>query len=249
MGDIYEVYNRCGSCRHFVVSFTDRMGRVMGECRGKPTHPTVGAQEYGCPEYHLDRKRLFPGAPVPDDADLSPRERAVQRRIAETRAAQVSSRKTTERVAVLRPLRVHDDDQPAPKAAWIDLDLDDGQEEDEPMKREELRALLAEVLDEALGLSDAPLHPRYKGGKLVVQPANPELQPKEVEIDVLFRKIVQIRDRLRVLEQKINASDKLDHTDKAQIQQYITGCYGSLTTFNFLFRERDDWFVGQDSKG
>lgn len=96
MSDVYEVYNRCGSCRHFRVSFTDRMGRVMGECRGKPNRPTVGASEFGCPEYHLDRTRLFPGLPVPDDADASPRERALQRRIAETRSAQTSSRRTTE---------------------------------------------------------------------------------------------------------------------------------------------------------
>jgi hypothetical protein len=246
MADVYEVYNRCGSCRHFRVSFTDRMGRVMGECGGKPTRPTVGAQEFGCPEYHLDRSRLFPGSVVPADADVSPRERQVQRRIAETRALQASSRRTTERVSTVR---VHDDEPERPKAAYIDLDLDtEAGEETTTMKREELRSLLAEVLDEALGISDAPLHPRYKGGKLIVQPGNPDLQAKEVEIDVLFRKIVQIRDRLRVLEQKINSSDKLDATEKAMIQTYITGAYGSLTTFNFLFRDRDDWFVGQDSK-
>jgi len=116
------------------------------------------------------------------------------------------------------------------------------------MQRSELKALLAEVLDEALGVADAPIHPRYYGGKVVVQPANPELQAKEIDIEVFFRKIVTMRDKLRVLEQRINASDKLEPAEKVQLQQYITGCYGSLTSFNFLFRDRDDWFVGESSK-
>ena len=116
------------------------------------------------------------------------------------------------------------------------------------MQRQELKAILAEVLDEALGVSDAPIHPRFAGGKVMIQPANAELQAKELEIDVLFRKIVAVREKLRVLEQKINSADGLEPAEKIQIQQYITSCYGSLTSFNFLFRDRDDWFVGESSK-
>lgn len=116
------------------------------------------------------------------------------------------------------------------------------------MHRNDLKALLAEVLDEALGLGDSAIHPRYVGGKVVIHPGNPELQAKEIDIDVLFKKIVSVREKLRVLEQKINASDKLDSADKVQIQQYITACYGSMTSFNFLFRDREDWFVGESSR-
>lgn len=116
------------------------------------------------------------------------------------------------------------------------------------MDRATLKDILADVLDEALGLSDAGMHPKFRGGKVLVQPGNPELKPHELEIEVLFKKVVMVRDRLRVLEQKLNAHDKLTSDEKAQMQVYITGCYGSLTSFNYLFREREDWFVGQGER-
>ena len=101
MADILEVYNRCGSCRHFQLSFTDRMGRGMGECRGKPTRPEVASSDFGCGEYHLQRDHLMPGAPVPVDADLSPHQREMAKRIEMVRLAQASARHTTERVPTI----------------------------------------------------------------------------------------------------------------------------------------------------
>ena len=79
-------------------------------------------------------------------------------------------------------------------------------------------------------------------GMLVMQPAERSLQSKEVPLKTLFSKIVMIRNNLRVLEQKVNASDKLSDADKFDLQQYITRCYGSLTTFNILFKNKDDQF-------
>ena len=67
-------------------------------------------------------------------------------------------------------------------------------------------------------------------------------------MDVFFKKIVMVRDKLRVLEQKVNGNKKLSDDEKVQLQQYITGCYGSLTTFNVLFREKEDGFKGQGKK-
>lgn len=87
---------------------------------------------------------------------------------------------------------------------------------------------------------------KWKGGKLIMEPGTPT-QNKEVPIDTFFHKIVMVRDRLRVMEQKINAS-KLDDADKVELQQYITRIYGSLTTFNVLFKSTSDYFVGEKTK-
>src|SRR5207248_10829623 len=117
--------------------------------------------------------------------------------------------------------------EPAPPPKLREIPLDDGG----TMDREELKSILGEVLDETLGLSDTPIHPRFRGGKVVIQPAN-DTQAKEVPIDVFFRKIVAVRVKLRVLEQKLNAAEGIDHQDKVQIQAYITACYSSLTSSN-----------------
>lgn len=90
---------------------------------------------------------------------------------------------------------------------------------------------------------------KWTGGKIVLQPGDTSLKPKEVPIDVFFNKIVMLRDRLRVLEQRINASEKLTEEDKVNMQQYVTRCYGSLTTFNVLFKYQTDGFVGEKSSG
>ncbi|MDO9038880.1 MAG: hypothetical protein Q7U59_11095 [Lutibacter sp.] len=88
---------------------------------------------------------------------------------------------------------------------------------------------------------------RWKGGKLIMEPKDPKLASKEIPIDVFFHKIVMVRDRLRVMEQKINSS-KLDDLDKVDLQQYITRIYGSLTTFNILFKLKEQQFEGSKSE-
>jgi len=92
-----------------------------------------------------------------------------------------------------------------------------------------------------------PLGEKWIGGMLLLQPADKNLKPKEIPVADFFHKIVMLRDRLRVLEQNINSNKKLNDEEKVNIQQYITRCYGSLTTFNVLFKDKEQFFVGDKS--
>lgn len=89
-----------------------------------------------------------------------------------------------------------------------------------------------------------PLGDRWQKGTMLLQPADKSLKPKEVPIEEFFHKIVMLRDRLRVMEQQLNAHKILSDEDKVNLQQYITRIYGTLTTFNVLFKNKEDWFVG-----
>ena len=88
---------------------------------------------------------------------------------------------------------------------------------------------------------------KWKGGNMKLEPGQAGLAHKDVPIDVFFHKIVMLRDRLRVMEQKINAST-IEEIEKVELQQYITRIYGSLTTFNVLFKSQSDYFVGEKTK-
>jgi hypothetical protein len=107
----------------------------------------------------------------------------------------------------------------------------------------------AQAMIEALGLEKSDelvdgLGSRWQQGRMLLQPADASLQPKEVPVETFFHKIVMIRNNLRVLEQKVNAQEKLSDAEKVEMQQYITRCYGSLTTFNVLFKRKEDQFGG-----
>ena len=113
------------------------------------------------------------------------------------------------------------------------------------MDADEFKRVLSQVIREELGVGTIELSGRWDGGEMILKPGKEGLQEKRIPLDSLFHKIVMIRDRLRVLEQKINTHPKLASDEKVQLQQYVTGCYGSLTTFNVLFANREDQFVGQ----
>lgn len=114
-----------------------------------------------------------------------------------------------------------------------------------PLKQFVDETLTAALLKLGLDKPDAvtaQLGARWHGGKAVLHPADPALQTKEVPLETFFHKVVMIRNNLRVLEQKINAHEKLSDGEKVEMQQYITKSYGSLTTFNVLFKEKEDQF-------
>ena len=109
----------------------------------------------------------------------------------------------------------------------------------------EMEKSLLKILRLWNGISEVvPLGERWMKGTMLLQPADKTLKPKEIPVEDFFHKIVMLRDRLRVLEQNINSHKSLNDEEKVNIQQYITRCYGSLTTFNVLFKNKEQWFVG-----
>lgn len=122
-------------------------------------------------------------------------------------------------------------------------------EKEEAVDADELKEAIREVLREEGLVAVATLGDRWDGGELVMRPGKAGLQEKSVPIDTFFHKIVMIRNQLRLLEQNVNNSKGLTESEKVDIQQYITRCYGSLTTFNVLFADKKDWFVGSKKDG
>lgn len=111
----------------------------------------------------------------------------------------------------------------------------------------DIETSLVEILKRWSDVSEIiPIAEKWKGGQLILEPQDTSLQGKEIPIETFFHKIVMVRDRLRVMEQKINSSN-LDDQDKVDLQQYITRIYGSLTTFNVLFKIKEHQFVGSRS--
>jgi hypothetical protein len=105
-----------------------------------------------------------------------------------------------------------------------------------------VQAALTELGVERPGQVVEQLGSRWHGGRVMLHPADAALQAKEVPMDVFFHKIVMVRNNLRVLEQKVNSHEKLSDAEKVEFQQYITRSYGSLTTFNILFKGKEDQF-------
>ena len=114
----------------------------------------------------------------------------------------------------------------------------------------EIEKSILKILRSWNGISEVVrLGDRWMGGTMLLQPADKTLKPKEIPIEDFFHKIVMLRDRLRVMEQHINAHKKLTDEDKVNLQQYITRIYGTLTTFNVLFKNKEQWFTGEKGSG
>lgn len=210
----------CGSCRLWRPILEDERGPV-GPCRLRVRTGDFPGTAPAC-DRRLARDEAVPSAPPPE-----PRRR---------RAATVAPHGPV----LLRPGPPPGGGASRPAATTpdptpISEELD--------MTREELADLLRELIREET--APVALAGKWEGGTVVLKPRDPALQPKEIPIDALLHKVVMIRDRLRVLEQKLNAHEKLSDAEKVELQGYVTKCYGSLTTFNVLFRDEKDRFVGE----
>lgn len=122
-------------------------------------------------------------------------------------------------------------------------------EPQESVSFNEAEKSLIKILQHYSDISEVvDLGDKWDEGTLIFKPADPEMKSKEIPIDTFFHKIVMVRDRLRVMEQRINSHNKLSDEDKVNLQQYLTRIYGSLTTFNVLFKYKEDQFRGERTK-
>ncbi|MDR2025978.1 MAG: hypothetical protein LBQ01_00275 [Prevotellaceae bacterium] len=130
-----------------------------------------------------------------------------------------------------------------------DMKILENVEDNKPrLSLDEVTEVLTAILERYAGISkDVEIADRWIGGTMTLKPGNSS-QPKEIPVEVFFHKIVMLRDKLRVLEQNINSHKSLSEQDKVNMQKYITSAYGSLTTFNVLFKDRDDYFTGAGKK-
>ncbi|MCL2450150.1 MAG: hypothetical protein FWD17_14480 [Polyangiaceae bacterium] len=229
MADLGE--RRCGSCARFVrvverVADTGEVTRT-GECL-LGVWPSPLYESSTCSQWvRRGEFKARPESPAP-------------------RARRAPSRSA---LSVVRGRRddAYDDQKRAPivTTAVKSLGLPALPEDLLQMDAEEFRRVLAEVIRDELGVGDVEIAGKWEGGEMILKPGKEGLQEKRIPLEALFHKVVMIRDKLRVLEQKINAHTKLGDDEKVQLQQYVTACYGSLTTFNALFAQREDQFIGQ----
>ena len=126
---------------------------------------------------------------------------------------------------------------------WDIIEAIEGQDE---VSFTEAETALVKILKHYNGINEnVDLADRWNDGTLILQPSDPNLKAKEIPLEAFFHKIVMVRDRLRVMEQRINSSKNLNDEEKINLQQYLTRIYGSLTTFNVLFKYKEDYFVGE----
>ena len=131
-------------------------------------------------------------------------------------------------------------------AVALDVLEENDVEDDTPkLNIREFKQVLTQILTQYNGIEHkVELGKKWQGGTMILQPANKDLAPKEIPVETFFHKIVMMRDRLRVLDQNINSSNSLTDEEKVNLQQYISRIYGSMTSFNVLCENKEDYFVG-----
>ncbi len=220
---------RCGACRQFEKDFGSD-DSVFGHCPVKPRSGSIQSSHYKCEVYEPIEGIEPAEANVRHYGPGSFRMNVKGPAQPVSKTSRRPSRKKNTTVLRRRSREERDRDP----ITWGDMEMDRGT----------LRQIIREAIEDSLGITDVEMVDRFVGGEVTIQPGVPGTQEKSIPIDTLFRKIVMVRDCLRVLEQKINTHPRLDDSDRVHLQQYVTRAYGSLTTFNMLFKDRDDKFSG-----
>ena len=235
---------RCGSCAWFETDFGEPPV-LYGHCK---MYPRSGAREssaFACPEYKplpgFDELTRSVSPTVLTASDGGSRgipsggHQSRRRVVPPPRPGVVKRRASGEVETVRSP--------PSPRLVSEARELLAGEPSGgTSMSDTALRDVLVELIENFIGIEDVELGTRWEGGTVTLQPANPDLQPHVIPVESFFHKIVMVRDRLRVLEQKINGHSTMTDSEKVELQQYISRCYGSLTTFNVLFKSKYDKF-------
>ncbi len=207
----------CGDCIAFIKQTDDEAVRGRGPCKLRPEMGMISGTLTACGMLKLRISR--------------------QGKVRITEGPPKSRRGMSRQSAPERPRR------PArPTMKNPTLGDSSGTLGDLDMDRDGLKQVLRELLEEETLYGYPEMASRWQEGTLVMKPADPANQPKEVPIESFFHKIVMLRDRLRVLEAKLNGQDKLSEQDKVELQGYVSKCYGTLTTFNVLFADKADQF-------
>lgn len=204
----------CGDCKAFYMEAKDENGVIRGLCRLR--------KELGEIPSHMDYCHLF--------------------RVREGRQDAVQVVDVRARAQTPRGGRRTEAAPSGPPRPTLRDPVTGDTEGEMVVDRDGLKQVLRELLEEETLYGYPEMGSRWSGGVMELRPGAEETQAKEVPLDTFFHKIVMVRDRLRVLESKINGNNKLDEADKIELQGYISKCYGTLTTFNVLFRHKDDQF-------
>ena len=203
----------CGSCLRFLRNHKEPNGLFTGRCQIRPELNLITETLTTCSKFHL-KPNLAGKVKVPK------RTRAVKPR---TRSQEHQESVRPKRATLSNPVT-------GDTSGEIDMD------------RNGLKQILRELLEEESMYGYVDMGRKWDGGTLILNPADDGLQAKEIPIETFFHKIIMVRDRLRVLEAKLDAHNDLSKTDKVELQQYISKAYGSLTTFNVLFQNKEDQF-------